>query len=100
EREPAAATASAPAIHADTTTQLVHALLESQKQHTELARMYVAQFPVLVNALSGVVRSAGDAGLPARVPRVVPVTPEVKPAELTSDATGDKDDEEDDNQDE
>src|SRR5215470_6853906 len=80
ERAPdlAASPVAPTAVHPDTTAQLIQALLESQKQHTELARMYVAQFPVLVNALSGVVRSAGDAGLPARVPLVVPVTPEVK----------------------
>src|SRR5262249_31331306 len=96
--EPAAPTVSAAEIQADTTTQLISALLGSQKQHTELAPMDVAQFPVLVNALSGVVRSAGDAGLPARVPLVVPVAPEVKPLEPTG---GDKDDtDEDDDQEE
>jgi hypothetical protein len=98
-----APTASAAAIHADTTTQLVSALLESQKQHTELARMYVSQFPVLVNALSGVVRSAGDAGLPARVPLVVPVAPEAKPVEQASsakDSDEDDDDEEEDDDEE
>jgi hypothetical protein len=105
EAEPAAPTASAAsaaaALQADTTTQLVQALLESQKQHTELARMYVAQFPVLVNALSGVVRSAGDAGLPARVPLVVPIAPEVKPAEPPAGTSDDEsDDEEHDEDDE
>ncbi len=93
--EPAAPTAVAAAIQADTTTQLINALLESQKQHTELARMYVAQFPVLVNALSGVVRSAGDAGLPARVPLVVPVAPEVKPPEPPVGAKDDQDEDDD-----
>jgi hypothetical protein len=102
ERTPelAAHVAAAPGIQADTTAQLVNALLESQKQHTELARMYVSQFPVLVNALSGVVRSAGDAGLPARVPLLVPVAPEAKPAEPTGGAKDDEDeDDEDDDED-
>src|SRR5215468_9539424 len=77
-RAPAAPPAT-PAM--DTTAALVSALLESQKQHTELARMYVSQFPVLANAMAGVVRSAGDVGLTARVPLVVPALSEGKAAE-------------------
>src|SRR5581483_1019039 len=99
EREPVAASVPVATSHADTTAQLITALLESQKQHTELARMYVAQFPVLVNALSGVVRSAGDAGLPARVPLVVPVAPEVKPTVANTDEDEDDEDDQDDDDD-
>src|SRR5262249_3360843 len=82
--EPAApAQAPAPTTPAfgqsDITAALVAALLESQKQHTELARMYVSQFPVVANAMAGVVRSASDAGLTTRVPLVLPVVPEPKP---------------------
>lgn len=65
----------------DATAALIGALLESQKQHTELARMYVSQFPVLANAMAGVVRTAGDVGLTARVPLVVPALAEAKPTE-------------------
>jgi len=96
--EPAAPTAPAPKIQADMAMQLVGALLESQKQHTELARMYVSTFPVLVGAVSGVVSSAGDAGLPTRVPLVVPIAPEIKPADTKGDAA--QEDEEEDDQDE
>src|SRR5262245_20578544 len=46
-----------PPAQTDITASLVAALLESQKQHTELARMYVSQFPVVANAMAGVVRS-------------------------------------------
>src|SRR5262249_11356386 len=49
------------------------------RQHTELARMYVSQFPTVANAMAGVVRSAGDVGLTARVPLVLPAAPEAKP---------------------
>lgn len=73
EPEPKAATVPVAAIQAaDTTTQLVSALLESQRQYTEMAKMYVSQFPAIVTALSGVVKSAGDAGLTTRVPLVLP----------------------------
>jgi hypothetical protein len=51
--------------------QLITALQESQKQHAELVRMYVSQFPVIVDALCGVIRAAGDAGLAERAPLVV-----------------------------
>src|SRR5204862_3849070 len=37
---PAAPAVPAASASADTTSQLISALLESQKQHTELARMY------------------------------------------------------------
>jgi hypothetical protein len=98
--EPEVAATRLPVQQADTTAHLIHALLESQKQHTELARMYVAQFPVLVNALSGVVRSAGDAGLPARVPLVVPVPADGRSLDVASDGRdaeqSDREDEEDD----
>ena len=72
---------AAPTGASEITAALVAALLESQRQHTELARMYVSQFPVVANAMAGVVRSAGDVGLVGRVPLVVPVAPEIKPAE-------------------
>jgi len=78
---PAAPTVPAASNLAETTSQLVAALLESQKQHTEMARMYVSQFAVVANAMAGVVRSAGDAGLTARVPLVLPAAPEAKVAE-------------------
>ncbi|HEU4733440.1 MAG TPA: hypothetical protein VFT22_36355, partial [Kofleriaceae bacterium] len=52
-------------------------------------------FPVLVNALSGVVRSAGDAGLPARVPLVVPVAPEARPPEPSTEGSSHEDDDSD-----
>jgi hypothetical protein len=83
---PAPAAPVAPAVPAasasnETTSQLVAALLESQKQHTEMARMYVSQFAVVANAMAGVVRSAGDAGLTTRVPLVLPALPEAKPDE-------------------
>lgn len=98
--EPAAVPTPTAADRGEAMTQLVSALLESQKQHTELARMYVSQFPVLVQALSGVVRSAGEAGLPAKVPLVIQTAPEVKPKatdeERDPDNDGtDEDDEED-----
>src|SRR5262245_56983281 len=76
--------------------QQVSALLESQKQHTELARMYVSQFPVVANAMAGVVRSAGDAGLTARVPLVLPAAPEINAAEPAE--PDDDDDETDDDE--
>lgn len=81
---------------ADTTAQLVSALLESQRQHTEMAKMYVSQFPAIVTALSGVVKSAGDAGLTARVPLVLPAVPEIKtnePTQVDDDSDDDDDDE-------
>jgi hypothetical protein len=78
--------------------QLVSALLESQKQHTELARMYVSQFPVVANAMAGVVRSAGDAGLTARVPLVLPAAPEVRAAESAKPDEETDDDETDDDE--
>jgi len=92
---PAAPTAPAAAASAETTSQLVAALLESQKQHTEMARMYVSQFAVVANAMAGVVRSAGDAGLTARVPLVLPAVPETKPAEASDPARETDDDESD-----
>src|SRR5262249_6481294 len=96
--EPAApAQAPAPTTPAfgqsDITAALVAALLESQKQHTELARMYVSAFPVVSNAMAGVVRSASDAGLTTRVPLVLPAVPEPKPEQATQQADGDDDDE-------
>jgi hypothetical protein len=83
ERAPEPATPAPPATagSSEITAALVSALLESQRQHTELARMYVSQFPVVANAMAGVVRSAGDAGLTARVPIVLPAAPEAKPEE-------------------
>src|SRR5262249_55004311 len=100
--EPAApAQAPAPTTPAfgqsDITAALVAALLESQKQHTELARMYVSQFPVVANAMAGVVRSASDAGLTTRVPLVVPVAPEPKPEDTAGrdDDDGEESDESD-----
>src|SRR5215470_2294650 len=76
-RSSTAAPAQPPAAagQVEITHALVAALLESQRQHTELARMYVSQFPTVANAMAGVVRSAGDVGLTARVPLVLPVTP-------------------------
>src|SRR5258708_1929215 len=76
--EPAASSGSSAAWNPDATTQLVAALLESQKQHTEMARMYVSQFAVVANAMAGVVRSAGGAGLAARGPLGVPAAAEAK----------------------
>ncbi|HEX8112069.1 MAG TPA: hypothetical protein VF516_30260, partial [Kofleriaceae bacterium] len=65
--EPAApAQPPAAAGQVEITHALVAALLESQRQHTELARMYVSQFPVVSNAMAGMVRTAGDVGLTAR----------------------------------
>jgi hypothetical protein len=78
---PTASAVRATAINADTTAQLINALLESQRQHSEMARMYVSTFPVLVNALAGVVRAAGDAGLLERMPLAVPIAAEAKPVE-------------------
>ncbi|MEO7735055.1 MAG: hypothetical protein ABIY55_29135, partial [Kofleriaceae bacterium] len=79
ERAPEpAAPAPVAAVQPDATAALVAALLESQKQHTELARMYVSQFPVIANAMAGVVRSAGDVGLTTRVPLIMPALAEPK----------------------
>src|SRR5215510_4333235 len=52
--QPALATPTTPAAStsAETTFQLVAALLDSQKQHTEMARMYVSQFAVVANAMA------------------------------------------------
>ncbi|TMQ13374.1 MAG: hypothetical protein E6J90_26740 [Deltaproteobacteria bacterium] len=103
---PAPAAPAAPAVpaasaSAETTSQLISALLESQKQHTELARMYVSQFAVVANAMAGVVRSAGDAGLTARVPLVVPAMPEARPAEASDpDRETDEDESDEDESDE
>ena len=91
--QPAAAAAQVEITHA-----LVGALLESQKQHTEMARMYVSQFSVVSNAMAGVVRSAGDAGLTARVPLVLPAAPEVKAAESAKPDDDTDDDETDDDE--
>src|SRR6185436_5684306 len=85
------APAPAAAGQAEITAALVAALLESQKQHTELARMYVSQFPVVANAMAGVVRSASDAGLTARVPLVLPAAPVPKPDEPTHGNDADSD---------
>ncbi|MEO7729813.1 MAG: hypothetical protein ABIY55_02490 [Kofleriaceae bacterium] len=102
ERTPEPATpAPVAAVQVDSTAALVAALLESQKQHTELARMYVSQFPVIANAMAGVVRSAGDVGLTMRVPLIVPAVAEPKPDagiretedEQTDDDDGDEIDE-------
>src|ERR1051325_11028756 len=92
--EPAAPVVPAAPTQADTTAALVAALLESQKQHTELARMYVSQFPVIANAMAGVVRSASDAGLTTRVPLVLPVAPPAKPDDAAPSDAGSDDENE------
>jgi hypothetical protein len=97
--EPTVAAPSAAAAHSDTTAALIGALLESQKQHTELARMYVSQFPVLANAMAGVVRSAGDVGLTTRVPLIMPAVAEVKPDEGKHERDDDASDDDDDDDD-
>jgi hypothetical protein len=100
--EPPPAPTLAAGGQAEITAALVAALLESQKQHTELARMYVSQFPVVANAMAGVVRSASDAGLTARVPLVVPAqAPASRPdeaAEHDDEAQDESSDESDDDE--
>jgi hypothetical protein len=88
ERAPEKPSTSAIPFQLEATAELVNALVESQRQHTEMARIYVSQFPVIVNALSGVVRSAGDAGLPGRAPFVVPAMPDTTPAGPEGGASG------------
>jgi hypothetical protein len=73
--DPAAASQTA-GVQVEMLSRLVAALLESQKQHAELVRMYVSQFPVIVDALCSVIRAAGHAGLPQRATLMVPVTPD------------------------
>jgi len=92
--EPATPAPVAP-VQPDSTAALVAALLESQKQHTELARMYVSQFPVIANAMAGVVRSAGDVGLTTRVPLIVPAIAEPKPDACQRETDDDEIDDED-----
>jgi hypothetical protein len=71
--DPAAAP-HATVVQLELLSRLINALLESQKQHAELARMYVSQFPVIVDALCSVIRAAGGAGLPQRATLIVPTT--------------------------
>lgn len=78
--DPAAASHAA-VLQVELLSRLIDALLESQKQHAELARMYVSQFPVIVDALCSVIRAAGYAGLPQRATHMVPVMADAAPPE-------------------
>ena len=83
---------------ADTTSQLISALLTAQKEQTEMARLYYSQFPVMEQALAEVVRSAGDSGMIARVPVVLPAAPAAKvegEAKSSDEAQDEEDDDED-----
>lgn len=52
-------TASVPRIGNDT-------IVEAMRMNTELARTIIDRFPLIVESVAGLVRSAGDIGLPAR----------------------------------